>query len=66
MNKEPFIINMDESSLPNLAKDGGENYGFVFDKTNEWDKKDKIVPLLVSINEKLDKILLMITENGRE
>ena len=66
MNNEPFIIYDDESNLPNLAKDSGENYGFTFDKTNLWNETDKVIPLLVSINEKLDKILLQLIKNGRE
>lgn len=66
MNKEPFIINMDENSLPNLANDTGEIYGFSYDKTSEWNNHTELTPLLVSINNKLDTILEYIMKNGRE
>ena len=66
MKMEPFIINADESSLPNLAKDTGEIYGFSYDKTSEWNNHTEVITLLVSISEKLDNILEYIMKNGRE
>ena len=66
MNKQPFIINIDETTLPNLAEDEAENFGIVFDKTNEWLKENDIISLLLSINKKMDSILLYLNKNGRE
>ncbi len=66
MNKEPFIITVNENDMPNLAKDGADSFGFTFDKTSEWNhKQQEIVPLLVSVNEKLDIIIKLLAENGR-
>lgn len=66
MNNQPFIISMDENQLPNMATDSDENYTFTFDKVNQWNEWDGIIRQLISINEKLEKIILHITENGRE
>lgn len=66
MNKQPFIINVTETDLPNLAEDKSGNFGFTFDKTDEWSKDKDIISLLSDINEKLNNILLYLNKNGRE
>ena len=66
MNKQPFIINVTETDLPNLAEDKSGNFGFTFDKINEWSKDKGIISLLSSMDEKLANILLYLNKNGRE
>ncbi len=67
MNKQPFIINMDEKDLPNLTEDKTDSYGFVFNKTNEWgNNQNDISSLLAGISEKLDCIINLLNVNGRE
>ena len=68
MKKEPFIINLTEENLPNIAteEDNDEEFNFRFDKSNVWNQdefeKNKI---LSDINDKLDKIIQLLKQNGK-
>ena len=64
MNSQPFIIQMDESTLPNLAEDAKDSFGYEFDKTNIWHNSNTQT-LLDSINKKLDIIIEYLTKSGR-
>lgn len=67
MKKEPFIIDITDNQLPNLAKNSTDEFGFEFSNTNIWrDDSGDIIRILNSINEKLDIIIRHIEKNGRE
>ncbi len=67
MNKQPFIINLQDGEMPNLAADGDSSFGFEYTKTGIWqDDSLENIKLLNSINEKLDLIVRILQQNGRE
>lgn len=67
MNKQPFIINIQDGELPNLAAEGSDGFGVQFSHTDLWqDDNLETIKLLNSINEKLDTIIRIIQQNGRE
>lgn len=66
MNKQPFIINIQDGDLPNLAADESDTFGIEFSHTDIWrDDSLETIKLLNSINEKLDTIIRIIQQNGR-
>ena len=66
MNKKPFIIDIHDGDLPNLAADTGNTFGIEFSHTDIWqDDSIETIKLLNSINEKMDTIIRIIQQNGR-
>ena len=67
MNKEPFIINLGNEDLPNLSQGDSGGYSFEYRQTNIWqdDDIDKL-KLLSQINEKLDVIISILKQSGKE
>lgn len=67
MKKEPFVINITDAQLPNLADDNRTDFGFEFSHTDVWqDTNEEILKVLNSINEKMDSIIRYIAKNGRD
>lgn len=67
MNRQPFIINLQDGDMPNLAADSDGDFGFEYTKTGVWqDDSLENIKLLNSINEKLDIIVGLLQKNGRE
>lgn len=63
MQKEPFIINIDNENLPNLVGDGES---FEYSKTNIWQEDmPATLNLMAEIIEKLDMIIQLLKENGK-
>ncbi len=58
MHKEPFVITLANDDLPNLADDGGDNFGVEFSKTKLWQEDSTdIINILYKISDKLDVII---------
>ena len=67
MIKQPFVIDIQDGELPNLARDSQDSFGIEFSKTDIWqDDSLETVKLLNSINEKMDMIIRILQQNGRE
>lgn len=67
MNKEPFVITLGNEDLPNLSQGNSGDYSFEYRQTNIWqdDDIDKL-KLLSQINEKLDVIISILKQSGKE
>ena len=67
MIKQPFIIDIQDGELPNLARDSTDAFGFEYSQTDVWqDDSFETVKLLNAINEKMDIIIRLLQQNGRE
>ena len=67
MKKEPFIINLTEENLPNIAtEEENEEFNFQYDKSNVWNQEEfEKNTLLGDISDKLDKIIQLLKQNGK-
>ena len=67
MKKEPFIINLTEENLPNIAtEEEDEEFNFQYDKSNVWNQEEfEKNTLLGDISDKLDKIIQLLKQNGK-
>lgn len=67
MQKEPFIITLENDELPNLAAEAGEDMGFEFSKTKLWQEDNfEILKLLGTVIEKLDLIIRLMQKTGKD
>ena len=67
MKKEPFVINIADRSLPNLAQDSPDSFGLQFNQTNLWqDDNLDMLKLLNSVNEKMDMIIRILQKTTKE
>ncbi len=65
MKKEPFVINLSDKDLPNMATGNGDT-GFEYSQTNIWQEDNlDILKLLNIINEKMDIIIRLLKEKGK-
>ena len=67
MKKEPFVIDISATQLPNLADNSQKDFGYEFSHTDVWQNENgEIIKILGYINEKLDIIIRHIAKNGRD
>ena len=67
MKKEPFVIDISATQLPNLADNSQKEFGYEFSHTDVWQNENgEIIKILDSINDKLDTIIRHIAKSGRD
>ena len=65
MKKDPFVINLSDKDLPNMAT-SNDGSGFEYSQTNIWQEDNlDILKLLNIINEKMDIIIRLLKEKGK-
>ncbi len=66
MQKEPFIIMLDNEDLPNLSQSEDGEFSFEYRQTNLWqDDSSHMLKLLADINEKLDIVIRIMKQSGK-